>query len=273
MLSISPLCGEWLRALAMPGAGLAMFVLGKRISLLSDRLCNAVSIFCGVVAIAGVSTHYEPMRSLLGATAERLGGEAAVTGYALLFLVGIAYGRKVTGVLNIAIGLAFAIILVFSSFPLYWHYFGNKAYSNFASNDGCIQQTTGFTCGAAAGTVLLKHYGYRVSEGLVAERAGTNIISGTNEYSLARTFESVTAPDGLRASAGHLDYDQAVGLRRPFVAYIVLPTIGGHAVVVKSLEKDAAVVSDPLSGSIDRMSISEFKTEWKGTAIWITGGK
>jgi ABC-type bacteriocin/lantibiotic exporter with double-glycine peptidase domain len=157
--------------------------------------------------------------------------------------------------------------------PLYLHYFDRRLYSNYADKDGFIQQTTGFTCAAASASMLLKHYGFRASEGLIAEEAGTNPLTGTNEFSLARALDNVIASHGYKAAAGCLTYHQAVEMHSPFEAYIVRPPIGGHAILVTSLGLDGVAISDPLIMGSDKMTVAEFKNQWTGTAIWISAQK
>ena len=273
MHGISPLCSEWLRALFMPVAGILMIALGMRMSGLTERIRNGLSVGIVFLTIVAMATHYQPLRPIFGSATERLGGEAAVIGFLLLMLVGIARARMRTAMLNIGICLAFTIISISAFFPLYWHYLNRKPFSNYSDKSGNIQQTTGFTCAPAAASMLLSRYGIRVSEGMLAERAGTNPIFGTNEYSLIHALESATSIRALKASAEHLSYQQACALSRPFVAYILIPSIGGHAVLVDSLNSDKALISDPLTGSSDHISINEFRQEWQGTAIWMSEPK
>lgn len=260
----------------MLGAGVLALFLGQRIPAYTLRLGRravpamipaAVVLF--LMLATSVAAHYQPFRAFLGQPAEHV-GEASIGCYALLVLVGIARIKVRSGILSIAVCLAFGLISLFALSPLYWHYFGRSIYANYPNQNGCIQQTTGFTCGAAAASILLKEYGYRVSEGILAERAGTNMLTGTNEFSLARTLNGIVKSKGLKAGAGHLNYQQARELDRSFVAYITIPNVGGHAIMVKSMQTDKILISDPLTGESSSMSTDEFKEEWLGTAIWLT---
>lgn len=254
----------------MPLAGVSMLFLGLRISYLDARPRNVLSIVAVLVALAAVPAHYQPYRVYLGPFTERLGGEAAMGGYALLMLIGVARTKVRSGMMSMGTGIAFAIILLFAWSPLYWHVFGRALFTNRPDAQGCLQQNTGVTCAPASAAMLVNKYGIIASEGLIAERAGTNIIIGTNEYSLVRALDSLATGRGLKASAGHLSLEQARALDRPFVAYIVLPTIGGHAILVTDLGSDRITLIDPLTGALEQRTTQEFEEEWTGTAIWLS---
>lgn len=272
MLNVSPIYNEWLRALGMPAFGALMIAAGTRVTRLGAWLRNGLPVVAVSVAVLAMAVHYQPLRSHLGPAAERIGGETTVVCYALLLLVGIARVKSRGRILSLGTGLAFTVVTLFAVFPLYWHYFGQRLRANYPDKDGNLQQTTGFTCAPTAAAMLLSQYGFHVSEGVLAERSGTNPVIGTNEFSLARALESVTA-NGLAAQAGHLSYHQALALNRPFVAYVLVPSIGGHAVVVNVLHADSVSILDPLSGGQERLSVQDFKEEWKGTAIWMSRRK
>jgi predicted double-glycine peptidase len=277
-MNIPSVLSEWLQAVCMLGAGVLALFLGQRIPARSFRLGKGrpvpamipaiVAVF--LMLVAAVAAHYQPFRAFLGRPAEHI-GEATIGCYALLVLVGIARTRVRSGILGIAICLALVIISLFALCPLYWHYFGRSLYANYPNRNGCIRQTTGFTCGAAAASMLLQQYGFRISEGILAERAGTNVLTGTNEFSLARTLNGIVKSSGFKANAGHLSYRQVRALERPFVAYINIPNFGGHAIMVKSMHPDKVQVSDPLTCESSSMPVAEFKEKWLGTAIWLTG--
>jgi ABC-type bacteriocin/lantibiotic exporter with double-glycine peptidase domain len=118
--------------------------------------------------------------------------------------------------------------------------------------------------------MLLDRYGFKVSEGFLAERSGTD-LTGTDDLSLARALDSIIADHGLRASVGSLTYRQAAGLGRPFIAAVVLPELGPHSVEVTSIGSRGVTIADPMSGGEDQLSTSEFKRAWTGTAVWISG--
>lgn len=269
MLNLSPLTYDYLRGLGMAGAGILMLLLGLRISKCSDRVFNIVSVMAGFVAVLAAVTHFQPVRAWLGNTFDLAGGEGVVAGYALLMLVGAARARTRRAMFVIAASLAFVVILPFAFSSLYWRLFGVEVYYNFPDKDGCIQQTTGITCAPASASMLLQKYGIQVSEGVLAEKAGTNLVGGTSEFALAGVLSSVVSKKGYRADAGYMNYQQARDLGSPFIAYVRLPNIGGHAVLVTSMKSDSVSIIDPLTASPEKISAEEFRDEWTGTAIWI----
>lgn len=272
MQSISPICSEWLRALIMPVVGVSMLYLGRRISGLPDRLKNGLSLVVIALALISVAAYYRPLWFILRPTVEWAGGPAVVTGCALLLLVGVAGAAKRSGVLNIVVCTVFVIIQGTACVPLYWHYLAREAYANYPDKDGLIHQTTGVTCVPASASMLLNRYGFRMSEGFIAERSGTD-LTGTDDFTLAQTLNRMIAVRGLRANIGNLSYEQAAGLHRPLIVAIILPVIGPHSVMVNSIGSHGVNISDPMSGGQEDLSVSEFKNAWAGKAVWISGVK
>ena len=261
------------RLIIMMGAGVSCIIVGRMASK-TPRTRITVALLSVVIAILAALSHYHPLRSILGNPLSYVGGEGAVAGYALLLLIGTSSSsesKSDRSSLQIIGGvLSFAIILVFACTPLAWRYFGGAMRRNYPNPGGWIQQSTGMTCAPSAGVMLLSRYGIRVSEGTLAQYAGTNILVGTNEYQLARAMETVGNNKGLRARASHITLEEAKRLRRPFVAYITLPGIGGHAVLVISIAHGTVTINDPLSMDEETISTQEFSEEWSGVAVWVT---
>ena len=270
MVSISPFLSELFRAFGMTGAGIVMLLLGMRISKCSNNVFNLISITAGLAALTAAATHFQPVRAYLGYIFDVLGGEGAVAGYALLILLGAARTRTRSSMFIVGACLAFLVIVPFAFSSLYWRYFGVEIHANYPEKDGCILQSSGVTCAPASASMLLNKYGIRVSEGLLAERAGTNLIGGTNEYSLARAIQSVVSANGYIAKAENISLRQLCKLNRPVVAFMMMPNIGGHAILVESLNVDTVNIIDPLNASQEKIPITEFKDKWTGTVISIS---
>jgi ABC-type bacteriocin/lantibiotic exporter with double-glycine peptidase domain len=134
-----------------------------------------------------------------------------------------------------------------------------------------LQQTTGITCAPAAAAMMLYQSGIRVSEGELAELAGTNPLQGTAPYALARAVDCVARRSGKRGCVRRVDYAQVSLLGRPFVAFMNRPGVGGHALCVARADATAVEVIDPLSGSEDRMTREEFTAEWDPVIVWVDG--
>ena len=71
------------------------------------------------------------------------------------------------------------------------------------------------------------------------------------------------------AQTGRLNYDAAMALRRPFVAYLRIPDVGGHAIYVERLTPTDALVVDPRIGEPQALPRSEFESLWDGRAVWL----
>lgn len=269
---MSSLWAEGLRPTVILSAGVLSLLIGRAAANRSPKSARIFSTFAALIAILAAADHYAPTRRYLGAALSSLGGEGIVAGVAMLFLVGVAsapgkrYVRRWLAVVGAA--FAFLVLLVFSAAPLYWRWFGHTLHSNFPDADGKLQQTTGITCAPASAAMLLHQHGLRVSEGEVAEAAGSNPLIGTDEFALAAALERATH-GSLRGRAAFLDYTAALRLRLPFVAYVRRPGVGGHAILVTSLEATTAHTVDPLTGAAESSTLGEFEAEWTGIAIWL----
>ena len=69
-----------------------------------------------------------------------------------------------------------------------------------------------------------------------AELANTTPLQGTAPYALARAVDRAARRHGMRGCIGRVDYSQAVRLRRPFVAFMNRPGVGGHALCVLKVD-------------------------------------
>jgi hypothetical protein len=269
-----PLWSEWIRLLVTLLAGILSFRLGMAAWARSQKTGTVTATTSVVLAAVVASVHYPPMRDLAGSLLSRMGGESTLACLFLLLLLGVAWkaGRRYAGrpLLIIAAGLAFTVLLVTVSAPLAWRCFGQRLQANYPDASGMIQQKTGMTCAPASAAMLLHRYKVRVSEGQMAEGAGTNPLIGTDEFALARAMERVAAARNLRATARRLHYEAARQLACPFVAYVRRPGIGGHAILVIEADPTSVTTADPLFGTTEKMTRTAFEEEWSGVAIWLT---
>jgi hypothetical protein len=268
-----PLWSEWLRPLVTLLVGILSFRLGMAAWMRSQKTGTVTAALAVGMAMLTASVHYPPMRDSAGAVVSRAGGESTLVGWFLLLLLGVAWksGRQFARrpLLVIAAALAFVVMLIPASAPLAWRYAGQTLQANYPDTGGMIQQKTGMTCAPASAAMLLHRYEVRVSEGHLAEGAGTNPLSGTDEFALARAMERI-ATRNLHATAGRLNYETARRLARPFVAYVRRPGIGGHAILVIETNQTGVITADPLFGTTEQIARTVFEEEWSGVAIWLT---
>lgn len=268
-----PLWPELFRLLVVLVAGAFLFRLGSAAWARSPRQGVLTAVVAGAVTAAVASVHYQPMRQVAGPLVSRAGGEGTLACLGLILMLGVAWkaGRRFASrpLVVTAIILSSAILLTTNGAPLAWRWFGQPLMRNYPNSAGLIQQTTGMTCAPAAAAMLLNRYGLRVSEGQLAETAGTNPLVGTDEFALANAMELPAAGHNLRAAARRLSYQEAKQLACPFVAYIRRAGIGGHAILVLEIGETNVLTADPLSGETERMPRSSFEEEWSGVAIWL----
>jgi hypothetical protein len=269
-----PLWSEGLRVLVTLLAGIFSFRLGMAAWARSQKTGTVTATMAVGMAAIVASVHYPPMRDLAGALVSRSGGESTLACLFLLLLLGVGWkaGRRYASrpLLVVAAGLASTVMLIPVSAPLAWRYFGQRLQANYPDVSGLIQQKTGMTCAPASAAMLLYRYNVRVSEGQLAEGAGTNPLIGTDEFALARAMEPITAAQNLRATARRLSYEAARQLACPFVAYLRRPGIGGHAILVIEADQTSVTTADPLFGTTEKMTRTDFEEEWSGVAIWLT---
>jgi hypothetical protein len=242
--------------------------LGRRSRASGQRGAALLS----VAVVAFGASHYQPLRSVVGETLAIVGGEGVAACWALLGLLGVASGmagkQARRWLLFLAATISFGELFILSGAPLYWRLFGDPLRHNVVDSSGILQQSTGLTCGPAAGAMLASKSGIQVSEGDLAERAGTNPLVGTSEFALARALSAVSG-NHAHAYARRCDLTTARRIGRPFVAYIMREGVGGHAILVEKIA-DTVETIDPLTGSRDRMAVADFKREWTGVGVWLS---
>jgi hypothetical protein len=268
-----PVWKEWLTALAVLAAGAACLRLGSWSGRRSTRSRNIIASASIGLAVGAAAAHYPPLRDVAGAWLSVPRGEGVLVCFGALALLGVAGAdrKRHSGraILMGATALVFLLLTALSSGSLGWHYFGRRLRANFPDASDALQQTTGITCAPAAASMLLYRAGIRISEGELAELAGTTILQGTAPYALARAVDQVARVHGMRGSIQRVDYARAVRLARPFIAFVDEPGIGGHAFCVLKADPQQVQTIDPLSGSPETISREEFVTEWDPVIVWI----
>jgi hypothetical protein len=273
MIYTPPAWQEWLCAVAILAAGATCSRLGDWLGRRSARARNITAAVGLALALGAAAAHYPPLREIAGPWLSLPGGEGVLACFGALALLGVAGSdrkrRSSRAVPIAATTLVFLLLIALSSGSLGWHYFGQRLRANYPDASGALQQTTGITCAPATASMLLYRSGIRISEGELAELAGTSPLRGTAPYALARAVDGVVRRRGLRAYIQRVDYAGAVHLAHPFVAFVNEPGVGGHALCVLSADPRQARTIDPLSGSQETIPREEFVAEWDPVIIWV----
>jgi hypothetical protein len=262
---------EWLSAIVSLTAGLLFLRMGMAIASFSGRSRKLFAFLCVYIVIFALLIHFTLYFSSVGQILSLIGGEEILAVYAGLILIGIAWssgrGNDLRYHLIFAGSLLFLFLGIYVFAPIAWRFTGAQLYKNYPDRHGMIQQSTGITCAPASAAMLLYCYGVKISEGEMAERAGTNLLTGTNKYLLARAMDMAGGQKHIRADAEHLTYNSAYSLQRPFITYIFRRDIGGHAILVMKMKVDDVSTIDPRAGSVDHLNREQFEHEWSGIVI------
>jgi len=108
--------------------------------------------------------------------------------------------------------------------------------------------------------MLLHYYGIKTSEGEMAYLARTSLLGGTDHYALAdalaaklqssASFQLANSPATAHAHmwtarVRQTDYDSCARAETTFVAHMVIPLVGNHALFVRRVTPDHADIIDP----------------------------
>jgi hypothetical protein len=266
---------EWLTAATVLGTAWLCFHAGAASSRRARPRWNGTAAAAVAVTLGAAAAHYPPFRDVAVPWLVVPGGEGSLACLGASVLLGIAWSQKKPDarrtLLAMATALVFLLLTALNSGSLIWHYGGQKLRAHYPDARGMLQQTSGITCAPAAASMMLYQSGLRVSEGELAERAGTNPLQGTAPYALARAVDGVALRNGKRGYVRRVDYRQAMRLGRPFVAFMNRHGVGGHALCVLKLDAEQVWVIDPLSGSPDTITREEFVAVWDPVIVWVEG--
>ena len=253
-------------------AAVLVLLVGEWAGRRSDRARNAAAGVGTAVAVLATLSQVQPVIRYTSAFARPFVGLNTLACVGVLLLLGAAWhvkGRVFTQftVASLA-GIALMLVLLFTSGWVMWRYLRPGVRAHFPDAQGLMQQKTALTCAPASAAMLLHRYGIRASEGEMAELACTGIL-GTDDFFLARAVDRVAAGRGMHSRLRWLDYQAAMRLRRPFVAGMDDPAVGGHALLVTRLEPKKAGVVDPLVGQETPTRRQDFEAMWMGGATYV----
>jgi ABC-type bacteriocin/lantibiotic exporter with double-glycine peptidase domain len=189
----------------------------------------------------------------------------------LLGVVWTSRGRSTsTGFLRVVVGLVLLIVLLESGGRLWWRFVGTSAWENVPDAEGCVRQSSGWTCSPASAAMLLHHYGIASSEGELAYLAGTNYL-GTDAPSIAYALNKKAEPK-FRAHVAEISYDACIRFEMPFLAAVHVPGLGGHMVLVLRVHEDHVALIDPRFGLKQKPRREEFEGQFEKKIVYLTDG-
>ncbi len=132
---------------------------------------------------------------------------------------------------------------------------------------GVCEQTTSYTCGAAAAATLLQHCGVSATEREMAELSWTNSFTGTDEFCVARGLRRKLTGSGRRVRLEHAGWEVLAARSEPCMATIRFSFLVDHWVVVREAGEGRVLVADPLSASVQLYSKADFLKKWRGVIV------
>lgn len=133
---------------------------------------------------------------------------------------------------------------------------------------GVCSQSTSYTCGAAAGAMLLGKAGVVATEREMAVLSWTNSVTGTDEFCVVRGLRQKLAAERRsdRVLLGQTDYAGLIALARPAAVTVAYQPFVDHWVVVFEAKPSEVVYGDPLAGVV-RCGVDEFLARWRGVYV------
>ncbi len=131
--------------------------------------------------------------------------------------------------------------------------------------DGCILQSSPFTCAPAAAANILALRGIAATEREMARLAGTTDL-GTAPGEIVRCFRRM----GIAAHKAILTLAQLQQRRSPTLLLVDYPEMSplSHAIVLESLDDNHALVIDPLKGRV-QLTLRQLQDQWRGYAVCV----
>jgi ABC-type bacteriocin/lantibiotic exporter with double-glycine peptidase domain len=190
----------------------------------------------------------------------------------LLGVVMSAPGRSTsTGFLRTLACLAALIILLTTGGRLWWRLVSETPWHNTPDSSGGLKQSTGWTCSPAVAAMLLHHHGVATSEGEMAYLANTSYL-GTDVRSIAWAISEKGRPHGLTAHVEGADYASCLARPTPFLAWIHVPGLGGHAICIVHAGADTVDVIDPRFGHRQKLERAQVQPIWDNRIVVVQAG-
>lgn len=269
---LRPLPIDLLSFLLPLGAGVGLFYAGKRLYRLPPLFYRFAVALAVLVVLLLAAAYAASLHEWTASVLLPLGGQTSLTCWAAAFLLGVVWsapGRSTSsGLLAALVGLVAVILALDGSGRLGWRFFGAEAWRNAPDPDGCLTQTTGWTCGPCAAAMLLHHHGIPTTEGEMAYLADTSWL-GADLPRVAAALEAKAAAKGLSAHIKRTDYEACRRRGVPFLARTNIPNVGLHLLYVERAGAEDVELIDPLRGRRERMSRETFQGKWEGQVIYL----
>lgn len=165
------------------------------------------------------------------------------------------------------LGVFAALVLVAAARPVVLTAaFDPSTVTGRVARSGVCQQTTDYTCGAAAAAMLLHACGVEATEAEMALLCGTNALTGTDVYSVAIGVRQMLAGSAREVRVVPCDWDGLVARREPALATIRWGFLVDHWVMIREAHPDAVVVLDPVEG-VRTLPREQFLAIWRGWLV------
>lgn len=186
-----------------------------------------------------------------------------------LFAIGVGAAKMSTQKARIGVGIVGGILWLAAAQRMWLTYMmPQDLMTGTADRYGVVRQTTDYTCGAAAAATVLTQLGMPTTERDMAAFCGTNALSGTDEFGVARGLQRKLAGTGKKVVIRGGDWE---ALRRaPLPAAVTIRYVPwiDHWVVVLEVRDTAVIVGDPVSGR-KAMSKEDFLKKWRRVMVTV----
>lgn len=138
---------------------------------------------------------------------------------------------------------------------------------------GAVQQTSDYSCGAAAAATLLAQVGVDATEAEMAARCVTNKLTGTDEVGVVKGLREALGDRPYRVELQRMDGAAVTAETLPAMVATECSFLVGHWVVVVACDDEVVKVADPLkaanspTGGIRLVQRERFEREFQGVAI------
>lgn len=252
-------------ALVLIGAGMALGAwLGRR----EDRRPATAAVALALLALA-LHASLTPARELAWFPDGGLYHRVRSWWVIPLAMIPLGAGTAVmsTPFARKGLGVFAALVLLSAARPVVLTAaFDPSTVNGRVAPSGVCQQTTDYTCGAAAASMLLHACGVEASEAEMALLCGTNALTGTDVYSVAVGVRQKLAGTGREVRVVPCDWEGLVARREPALATIRWGFLIDHWVMIREAHPGAVVVLDPVEG-VRTLSRAEFLGIWRGWVV------
>jgi hypothetical protein len=250
----------------------AALVAGWRVRRLPGVvMCTVIGVAVLIVGTLGVG-YFVPFPEPVNEVLWHVGGETTIACVIAMLLLGVVWasqGRSTsTGFLRALVGVVFLIMVLTTGGRLWWRAISRASWDNTPSADGCLMQSSGWTCSPATAAMLLHQHGIVTSEGEMAYLAGTSYL-GTDVRSIASALRTKARPHHLTAHVMHGDAELCLRRPGPFLACIRVPQLGGHAVLVLRATDAEVELIDPRFGQREKVVRSQIEKQWDGKITYL----